>query len=148
MRCHQDETEFFPRAEQISEMSRDLVRCLPARQTEIWCWVLYRLSLNAQSPWSECLTWAVLELKQGLSAPTDHARWCEPVDWEEAYQMGFDGHIMSPQSALILKVLISAMELKLGPDHVDIQPMHRYRRGLRDRITMLLEKGPDATPDA
>ena len=148
MRRHQDERECFPRFEEISEMSEDLVCRLPARQTEIWRRVLYRLSLKAQSPWSERLTLAVLELKQGLSAPIDHARWCEPVDWEEAYQMGFDGPIMSPHSALILKVLISAMELRLGPDHVDIQPMHRYRCGLRDRITMLLEKGLDATPDA
>ena len=148
MRRHQDERECFPRFEEISEMSEDLVCRLPARQTEIWRRVLYRLSLKAQSPWSERLTWAVLELKQGLSAPIDHARWCEPVDWEEAYQMGFDGHIMSPHSALILKVLISAMELRLGPDHVDIQPMHRYRGGLRGRITKLLEEGLDATPDA
>lgn len=60
--------------------------------------------------------------------------------------MGFEGHIMPPQSGMILNVLVTAMELELGPDHVDIQPMHRYRSGLRDRITMLLEKGLAATP--
>ncbi len=30
------------------------------------------------------------------------------------------------------------MELELEADLMDIQPMHQYCRGLRDRITMLL----------
>ena len=149
MRRHEDAKELvFPRFDQISAMSRDLTRCLPAYQIEIWCWILVRLARKAQSPWGERLEWAIHELRQGLPDPSDPTRWHGPVDWDAAYHLGFTGPIMSPQSAVILSVLMAAMERDLGPDHVDIQPMHRYRCGLRDRITMLLEKGLDATPDA
>ena len=145
---NQDERDFFPYFEQISEMSQDLVRCLPAYHTVTWCRILYRLSLKAQSPWVERFIWAIQGLKDGLPYRIAPEHWREPVDWDAAYRMGFDANLMSPLSALILNVLITAMEMELGPDHVDIQPMHQYRRGLRDRITKLLEDAWDAMPGA
>lgn len=147
MMLNQNESGFFPRFEDISKMSEDLIHCLPVHDRETWGRILYRLSFKAQTPWVARFIWASQALIDGLPYRIDREQWRDPVDWDEAYRMGFNAPLMSPHSAATLNVLITAMEVELGTDHVDIQPMHQYRRGLRDRITKLLEDAWNAAPD-
>lgn len=140
MTPNQHDMEMFPNFDQIREMSQDLARCLSDEHKETWCWIFARLKFEAPSPWAERLECAILELEENLPYRFDHDHFRTPVDLNEAYMLGFGGCTLPVRSALILNALITVLELALGSDHVDIQPIHRFRHGKRDQLIMHILK--------
>ncbi len=75
-------------------------------------------------------------MEESLPYRFEHDRFRTPVDLNEAYRLGFGGCTLPLRSALILNALLISLELALGSDHVDIQPIHRYRHAKRDQLIM------------
>ena len=127
----------LPTHEQIMIMAKDMVRELPTNQAELWCRMLYRLTLVAPLEWSLRGIWAVETIRTLLPILLDREMLMKPVTREEAYGMGVTGVRIPLFALLTLFSLITGVEQEVGPDHQDFAPVRWFREGTRVRAGML-----------
>lgn len=128
--------------EQARGMARDLYNNMATNHAETWCHILYRLMMHTRTGVLFQLVCATYELMWQFPYNLSEDELYREVDLDDAYRLGLSSHDMPLESTLTLHSILEAAEQELGSDHVDMQPVHRVRRGLRERVK-LLAKGID-----
>lgn len=138
-----EECQVYPTKEEIEVMARDLHLHAPTNVSEAWCRILYRLANAADPEWRQRLFWAVNELRRLSVFGIDREALEREVSIQEGHRMGWSNHRMPLFSTLLLHALVTAVEQEIGTDHVDMQPVRWFRRGLRERAARIATGGGD-----
>ena len=132
----------LPAHEQVRGMARDLNNNMSTNHAETWCHILYRLMMHTRTGVLFQLVCGTYELMWQFPYKISEDELYQEVDLDNAYLLGLSSHDMPLESTLTLHSILEAAEQELGSDHIDMQPVHRVRRGLRERAK-LLAKGID-----